>query len=243
MNNNIARHSLSLSIILHLLPGILTGACYYLLVPVVTRYGYPTVMALILAGTTVFIPYIVIFLTIVQRRSGGKLSGGVIHYVQKAPLWQYLVFVPVILVSAGLIMTVLNFTSEYLKSLFSWIPPNLMLDMGLDDRFEHSRLLLTYSLFLLLIVVIMPVAEEFYFRGYLLPRMPPGLKRWTEPVHTALFAIYHTWTPWMFLSRTLGVLPLVYVVRWKKNIWMGIIAHCLLNSIDLFIAMAFIFRN
>lgn len=59
-------------------------------------------------------------------------------------------------------------------------------------------------------------------------------------LHSFLFAVYHIFTPWMILTRTIGLLPLVYVVR-RKNIYVGIIVHILLNSIDVVTGIIFIF--
>jgi membrane protease YdiL (CAAX protease family) len=125
---------------------------------------------------------------------------------------------------------------------FSWIPEDRMLDMGLSEDYSKTKLVITYTLFLIFIVLVLPTIEELYFRGYLLPRMPEKPKLFTEVIHSALFALYHVWTPWLFVTRTFGVLPLVAVVKRKENIYLGIIAHCLINSIDLFIGWACIMK-
>ena len=83
-----------------------------------------------------------------------------------------------------------------------------------------------------------PILEELYFRGYLLPRMRYAGK--LAPVlHSLLFALYHVFTPWMFLTRTVGMLPLIYIVR-KKNIYIALIVHVLINSIDVIIGLIYI---
>jgi CAAX protease family protein len=70
-------------------------------------------------------------------------------------------------------------------------------------------------------------------RGALLPRLPPaphdGL--WAPLLDTVLFSLYHFWAPWQFLSRIAGVAPYVYVVRWKRNLYLGLAVHMLLNGI------------
>jgi len=38
----------------------------------------------------------------------------------------------------------------------------------------------------------------------------------------------------------LALLPLIYIVRWKKNIGLGVVAHWLINSIDFFVGLGFI---
>ena len=115
--------------------------------------------------------------------------------------------------------------------------------MGLSDEYSTRVLIITYAFFLLFVPFIGPIVEEFYFRGYLLPRMPSSLRGFGPIVHCALMALYHTWTPWYFLTRTVALLPLVYVVRHKRNIYIGMIAHCLLNTIDFVVGVVYILNR
>jgi membrane protease YdiL (CAAX protease family) len=87
-----------------------------------------------------------------------------------------------------------------------------------------------------------PAAEEVYFRGYLLPR----LSRFgyaAALVHTLLFALYHTWTPWLAVSRIIGVLPLALVTIWKRNLYIALWAHILGNTVDVIVAALYIARH
>ena len=242
MKSEIEEHSLLKSAILHLLPGLLGGACYFAFAPIVKANGFPSIMAMILAGIFVLIPFESGFLLFQKRVTGQNLFNGVIRYFNRIPAWQYVVLIPAVLVLTGLLFKAFGFTSGFLKTFFSWLPSDMFFDMGLDGEYNKSKLIITYSLFLILVVLILPTIEELYFRGYLLPRMPSRLKGWTEIIHSGFFASYHTWTPWMFIVRTFGVLPLVYAVKRKENIFIGIVVHCLLNSIDFFIGLMFIYR-
>jgi len=233
-------HSIWTSIALHLLPGIVGGLVYYLTAPFLRARGYPTVSALILAGLVVLSPLELAILFYFSRKKGQSLRS-LLAYQQPLPLGQYLLWVSIVIVSSGLIMTLFNPLSATLMGLFKWIPGDLILDLGLSGGFARPKLILTYGLFLLFGVLIGPLVEELYFRGFLLPRLPRRLGGWSPLVHSFLFALYHTWTPWMFAARTAGLLPLIYGVRHKRNLWIGIIAHCLLNSLDLFAGVAFIF--
>jgi uncharacterized protein len=242
MNNEITGHSLLKSVTLHLLPGLLGGSCYFALAPLVKSNGFPSVMAFILAGIIVLIPFELGFLMFQKRVTGQFFFDGVIRYFKKIPIWQYFVLIPTILILTGLLFRAFDFTSVFLKTFFYWIPSDMNWDMGMDGDYSKSKLIITYALFLILIVLVLPTIEELYFRGYLLPRMPSRLKGWTEIIHSGLFALYHTWTPWMVIVRTFGVFPLIYIVKRKQNIFIGIVAHCLLNSIDFFIGLMFLFR-
>lgn len=72
--------------------------------------------------------------------------------------------------------------------------------------------------------------------------MPSNLNGWTDITHRGLFALYHTWTPWKFAVRTFGVLPLIHLVKRKENLFLGIRAHCQLNSIDFITGLIFILK-
>ncbi|PKP39294.1 MAG: hypothetical protein CVT98_02320 [Bacteroidetes bacterium HGW-Bacteroidetes-15] len=240
MRKSIEKHSLSQSIFLHLLPGVLVGLCFFLLAPIVIEYGFPNVMALIIAGIVVLLPFELGFLLYQTKITGKKFLGGIVKYQKTLKGWQYILWIAVIFVLTGLAFKVFGFASEFLMQYFRWIPSTYMLDMGMSGGFSKTNLIITYSLFFLFIVLILPTVEELYFRGYLLPRMPSNLKGWVVPLHSALFALYHTWTPWLFITRTIGVLPLIYLVRQKENIYLGIISHCIINSIDLIIVLIFI---
>ena len=78
-------------------------------------------------------------------------------------------------------------------------------------------------------VIIAPTLEKLYIRGYLLKRMPVKLKGCTELIHIELFADYHIWSPWMFVTRTIEVLTLIYIVKKERKILLGIIIHCSMN--------------
>jgi membrane protease YdiL (CAAX protease family) len=58
-----------------------------------------------------------------------------------------------------------------------------------------------------------------------------GLKGWAPLVGAVLFALYHLWSPWQFAVRLVALLPMVYAVWWKRSVWIGIGAHCLVNLV------------
>ena len=99
---------------------------------------------------------------------------------------------------------------------------------GLDGNYSRTTLIVTYSMFLVFNVFLAPLVEELYFRGYLLPRIKG---RSATFFHSFLFAAVHVFTPWMIITRTLGLLPLLFGVK-KKNIFVGMIVHILGNSVD-----------
>ncbi len=240
-NENNKDHTIWQSIIWHLLPGILGGIAYYLIVDFVRGLGFPSIVALIVSGSITVVPFELGVLIYQNRINDEKLFGETVRYFEPLKFWEYVFWIFVIIMITGLIMGVLGPVSVYLQSeFFNWIPDEMMIDMGLSDEYSKRKLIITYVFIMIFIVIMVPTVEELYFRGYLLPRMPAKLQNWKPIIHTALFAIYHIWSPWMIVSRLFGVLPLTYVVMRKRNIYLGIISHCIMNSIDFFIGVAFI---
>jgi hypothetical protein len=41
----------------------------------------------------------------------------------------------------------------------------------------------------------------------------------------------------MVVARTLAVWPLAYIIQRKRNIYLGIIAHCAINAIDVIVGV------
>ena len=165
MENGIVKHSLLKSIGLHLLPGLLGGIFYFAIVPFVKGQGFPSVMALSLAGIFVLIPFELGFLLYQKRLTGKTLFNGVIQYCQRIPTWQYFVWVPVVFLLSALLFTLFRFTSGFIITLFNWLPAGMFLDMGLSNDYSTTVLIVTYGFLLIFIVLILPTLEEFYFRG------------------------------------------------------------------------------
>lgn len=157
-----------------------------------------------------------------------------ISYRNSIPLWQYIVWPIIIFVVIGGIFTLLKPVDAFLQErLFFWMPD---LNSGLAGNYSRSILIVTYSMFLVFNVFLAPMVEELYFRGYLLPRMKG---RFAILLHSFLFAAIHVFTPWMIITRTIGLSPLVFGVK-KKNIYVGMIVHILSNSVGFITGFVFI---
>jgi membrane protease YdiL (CAAX protease family) len=237
MTDQIEKHSTTQSVILHLLPGILVGCFYFLARQPVANMGYPSILALLLAFAFILIPVELGYLLYQGKKKTGCFTlQGIISYRNSIPWWQYPVWAIIIIAVIGAIFRLLRPIDAFLQErLFFWMPD---LNYGLDGNYSRTILIVTYSMFLMFSVFLAPLVEELYFRGYLLPRMKG---RFATLFHSFLFAAVHVFTPWMIITRTLGLLPLVFGVK-KRNIYLGIIVHILGNLVDLVTGIAFITR-
>jgi hypothetical protein len=228
-------HSPLRSIALHVVPGVLIGIFYFLLRGPFLRAGFPPVFTLMLAVPVVLAPVQLGILFRAGKRATGRYTlRGVVSYLRSLPWWQYILWSVVVFAVVGAIFTVMAPVDSFLQErVFSWVPE---MATGLQGGFDRSALIVTYVAVLLFGVLLGPITEELYFRGYLLPRTPGRLSLlW----HSLLFAVYHVFTPWMIITRTIGMLPLAYAVR-RKSLYIGIIVHVLVNSIDVVMGFAFI---
>lgn len=237
------QHSLKTSIILHLLPGILILAFFLVLTPVLARQGFPTLFCLFLAVAVVLIPFELGYILYQAKMKNKTFSlKGIVLYRESLPLWQYIALIPPFLawalVSYFLIAPPIqeSVRSEY----FSWLPAWFFLEHNLADC-SKPALLATWLMGVVFNGIAGPVVEELYFRGYLLPRIS-RLKGWAPLLNVCLFSLYHFFTPWRNLERILSLLPGTYIIQWKKNIYLGMIPHCLLNTTGMLLMTPLVFK-
>jgi uncharacterized protein len=222
---------------LHLSPGILVGAFYFLALQPVARMGYPSIFALYLAFAFVLVPVELGFLFYQGKKKTGRFTlRGIISYQKSIPWWQYFVWGIIIFVIVGAIMTLFTPIDSFLqRTLFFWMPD---MNFGLDGNFSKTILIVTYSAALLFNVFLGPMVEELYFRGYLLPRVKGNYEKL---FHSFLFAAMHVFTPWMIISRTIGFLPIIFGTT-KKNIYLGMMVHMMCNSVGFFTGLIYILK-
>ena len=231
----IEKHSIAQSVILHLSPGILVGTFYFLALQPVARMGYPSIFALYLALAFVLVPVELGFLLFQGKKKTGRFTlQGIISYRNPIPWWQYFVWVTIIFVIVGALMTLFKPVDSFLqKNLFFWMPD---VNTGLDGTYSKTILIVTYSMSLIFNVFLGPIVEELFFRGYLLPRMKG---KFAILFHSFLFAAVHVFTPWMIIARTIGFLPILFGTT-KKNIYVGMIVHMLCNAVGFVTGIIYI---
>jgi uncharacterized protein len=203
------QHSAARTVVLHLLPGALITAFYAGAAPAVRCLGFPSLMANLLAIAFVLILFELGYL-IYQARKNGSTLGSVVLYRQPVPRGQFVALVLGLLGWSGICAVLLfpPLDEFFIENVFSWLPGWFSFAEDFT-RYSTAALLLTWTFGLIVNGFAGPVVEEMYFRGYLLPRIS-RLGVWGPLVNTVLFSLYHFFTPWLNVSRIIGLLPMVY---------------------------------
>lgn len=228
-----SQHPLGLSILLHLLPGVGLLLVPMLIMPLVQRWGFPPILAGSLSILLVLLPWEIGYLLYIgQQRNGTWSLADVVRYREPMPFWQYLLLVPLLIFWFFMANSYWNQHLSTLATSLKWLPGWIVEPLPFEDTGTYSTsILLTTALFRFVCSgLIAPIGEELYFRGYLLPRIE-RLGYWAPLLNLFLFAFQHLWTPLANPGRVLALFPLVYVVWWKRNIYLGLVVHLILNMI------------
>lgn len=233
------RLSLSMLLILHLLPGLFILVFYTVGARLSESLKLPTLFFLYLATAVVMIPFELGYMLYLGKKESGRLSlKGIVLYREVMPWWQYVALILPMLVWAFVLLAFIAqpVDSFVFRNFFQWLPRWFRLDPGDADTYSKTALLLLWG-FYFITNISGAFVEELYFRGFLLPRIS-HLGFWAPLINTVLFSVYHFFTPSENVGRILALLPMVYVVWWKRNINIGIILHCGGNAVGLLIMLA-----
>ncbi len=231
---SVAQHTVPQTLLLHLLPGALITITFTLLGPWMKANHLPPSLAIYLSILFVLIPFELGLLYYLGCRRNGKLSlEGIVLYRERRPIKEYILF-PLVLFAWFIFVsaTLANLDQAILKTWFGWLPGWFTLSGMNPAEYSQPVLMVTFVLALALNGIAGPVVEELYFRGYLLPRME-YLTGWAPLVNAVLFSLYHFFAPWQNITKIVALIPMTYTVRWKKNIYLSMLAHSLRNVNDI----------
>lgn len=231
------QHSQTKSILLHLYPGVVT-ILLYLLLSSLSTLELPNILLLLIAATiSITFTQLGFLLWQAKQKQGSYNFFKLFIYNNKLQLAKYVKLTALYVFLAFLLLTLLSPLEAIIyEQLFSWFPD---LAWPMLDDYSRNIVYMTFAYGFLFNGLILPTIEEFYFRGYLLPRMEAFGKR-AALVNTILFSVYHFWTPWQLLSRIVALYPWINKVQQLSNLKLGIIIHCILNTLGMLLALGMI---
>ena len=236
-----APHNLPSSLFLHLGPGLVVGAAYLALITAARALGLPSAAAIGAQALVVTGPLMIGILKVSARR---RRPGEPTIALRRVPTVRAtLGWATLIICAAAAAFVLTRPVAAWLeRTVFRAWPESWKPQLETAGGYSDSALLWTAVLLLIGSVLIAPVVEEAYFRGYLLPRMPVRLGRTAPAAHAVLFAFYHVWTLWLTPTRILAVLPLIYITVRTRSVLPAMVAHVVLNLIDVVVIIVLVIR-
>jgi len=148
----------------------------------------------------------------------------------RARLWLWLWVVP-FLVAVAVVEFVLYTPLEYAwVSVFPFLAQPQ--GYGFDVIFGFQDILVAlegawwfFALFVIFAVSNKILAEEFLFRGVLLPKMEGVFGRWSWVANGILFGLYHVHQPWVIPNAVLTGFLYTFPAYRYRSTWMSVIVH------------------
>lgn len=75
--------------------------------------------------------------------------------------------------------------------------------------------------------------EEFWYRGYMLPRQEAAYGKWAWGVHGLIWALHHVWQVWTLVLLLPYSFLWSFIIQRGKNTWIPIVVHGLANLVPL----------
>lgn len=195
----------------------------------------PHILLFCILGTVTLVPIELGVIVSASKREDGVYSlKSAFVGQEKLSLWKILIFAFVFFGVAGLLSA---FVAPIENRFFIEIRATVLNDLpiGFDwtnyeyvKSFSKPILILTCVYYGIFNVLIGPITEELFFRGYLTSHYKK--QSWFLPILiTVLFSLYHFWLPFNNIFRILAFAPVTYVAYKKKNLYISICFHCLCN--------------
>ena len=224
------------AIVYHLYPGVIITLFFILVTPYFISNGLPPQLSMLVAIVMVVIPIIYFHLFNAKQKEELDRIKDLFAYTQKLANKKIVLYTIGLIIFAFLVYGLMQPLNEIITDKFLfWLPD--WYQVRDFTGYTRNIILLTLVLNLVLNGVLAPVAEELYFRGYLLPRMETWGK--LAPIANAvLFSLYHFWQPQIYLTLIIALVPLSYLTWKTKSLKLAIYAHCGLNIVGAILSFA-----
>lgn len=209
------------------------------LISVYLLLGYfctmPHLLLFCILGTIILVPIELGIIMCASKKESGTYSiKSALVGQKKLPLWQVLIIAFTFFGIAGLISV---FIAPIEDSLFAEIREATLnnLSVGFDwsnyeylKSFSRPMLILTCVYYGIFNVLIAPITEELFFRGYLTSHYQKQ-SSFVPILITVFFSLYHFWLPFNNIFRILAFTPVSYVSYRKRNLYISLCFHCFCN--------------
>jgi len=214
-------------IILCLVPGLVMLFIAFVFSSPFFNINFPILLSLMFAIMLGLIPVELGILKYIAKKENKKIKD-LILYKNKTPKLKLFLSIIISLLFLGIGFLFISPLELKLWKIFDFVPDWFRVEKTNLQKINYLKITLIMNF--LFNGLLGPIVEEIYFRGYLLPRM--GIfGKFAPLLNSVVFSIYHLFTPWQVITRIVSLTPMIYSVWLNKNIKIGIIVHCLGNTI------------
>jgi membrane protease YdiL (CAAX protease family) len=230
-----------LSVVYFILPAGVLYCTHYVLVPAfLNNTGHPYLVGYMIGwGSTM--AFFFIAAMIAYRLEGNPVNWRdfaaryrLVRMTGRDWLWTLAVLILTMAIYFGL-----SFTARWLASMPAFAPhPSFHPEFGPDSTRAHlpgelmgMPLAGQWWIAVVFLVgwLLNIFGEEFWFRGYILPRQELAFGRYAWVANGLMFGFNHLWQPWNLLLIVPGALVAAYVVQQRRNTWVLIVMHAIAN--------------
>jgi len=163
-------HSVLRSIVLSLLPGVLILLFLMLFAPPANHLGISSTLVIFTAIAVVLVPFELGYLLILGRKLNGRFSlKGIILFQEKIPIWQFFVFIPLLLLWTIFSFAVVSPKIDpfFVNNFSTWLPHWFFANGLTQNGSQNPKAVLVLTIILGFVFngLIGPIVEELYFRG------------------------------------------------------------------------------
>ncbi|HET9824833.1 MAG TPA: CPBP family intramembrane glutamic endopeptidase [Chitinophagaceae bacterium] len=228
------------AILFHLYPGAIIVLSFVVLTPILGRYHYPPQLAILASIILVAIPLFISHLSWARKKEYNKSFWKLNAYKKKLSTGKLILYSVALVVFMFLVWGVTQPIDRIISAkLLGWLPGWFTVQNF--DGYTKKMILITLVINLIVNGFLAPFFEEFYFRGYLLPRMAAWGK-WAFVLNAVLFSFYHFWQPYVYFTLILSLTPMVWLVWKTKDLRLAILTHCLLNIVGALLSFGLILK-
>jgi membrane protease YdiL (CAAX protease family) len=228
------------AILYHLYPGIIIVLSFVVLAPVLIRYHYPPQLSILVSVILVAIPLFISHLNWAKKKEARKSLWQLNGYRNRLSNGKLILYSLGLVIFMFLVWGVTQPLDKIISAKFlAWLPGWFTVQ-GFTD-YGRNVIVLTLIVNLVVNGFLAPFFEEFYFRGYLLPRMARWGK-WAFVVNAILFSFYHFWQPYVYLTLILSLLPMTWLVWKTKDLRLAILTHSLLNVVGALLSFGLVLK-
>lgn len=213
---------------------------FRVVLPWLVDNGYPKTLMWGVVASIMLLIFVILGIFLINSESKKlNISFSERLCLKKLPVKQWLICLGIMIlgimlsfIAASFIEPFISFTGLHIPDYMPfWLDPSVNpMETDMEILSPGYPLKGNYMVVLIMGIALLLniLAEEIYFRAWLLPKMQ-SLGKWSWVANGVLFALYHTFQLWLFPIIVIVSLASTLVVYLSKSLWPAFVVHIVAN--------------